>query len=195
MAFDRSDPDDSAEALLARYGAGDAAAAAALVRRLAPGALALAGRLLGDPDEAEDVAQEAMLRLWRAAPGWRFGEARVTTWLHQVVVNLCRDHWRRKRPATGVELPELPDPAEPASAALQRRDRQAALARALARLPERQRLAVVLRDLQGQSARDAAAVLELQPDAVDSLLARGRRALRAVLGPEREALGFEDDGN
>ena len=96
MPFDvLSDVPD--EALLIAFGNGDAAAARELTLRLTPRVLAFAARMLGgDRGEAEDVAQEAMLRLWRIAPDWRMGEAKVTTWLYRVVANLCVDRRRRR---------------------------------------------------------------------------------------------------
>ena len=97
--------DESDEALLMRYAAGDEAAAQALTLRLTPRVYAHACRMLGIPAEAEDVTQEALMRLWRIAPEWRRGEAQVTTWLFRVVANLCTDRLRRAR---GVALDERP---------------------------------------------------------------------------------------
>ena len=95
------------EELLAAYAAGDAGAARALTGRLGPRVFAHAYRMLhGDRAEAEDVAQEALLRLWRAAPSWKHGEAKVTTWLYRVTANLCIDRLRRKR---GTDLDAIPE--------------------------------------------------------------------------------------
>ena len=87
----------SDEALLVAFGNGDRHAARALTQRLTPRVLGYATRLLGDRTEAEDVAQDAMLRLWRIAPDWRQGEAKITTWLYRVVSNLCTDRLRKRR--------------------------------------------------------------------------------------------------
>ena len=149
MSFDAEDgaPD---EALLVAYGNGDVAAARALTLRLTPRAFGHALRMLGDRAEAEDVAQEAMLRLWRIAPEWRQGEAKVTTWLYRVVSNLCTDRLRkarRTRPLDAADDP--PSPAPAAVAQLTEADRMAALHAALMELPERQREAVSLRHLEG----------------------------------------------
>jgi DNA-directed RNA polymerase specialized sigma24 family protein len=92
MAFDALS-DVSDEALLVLYANGDAIGARLLTIRLVPRILGYAGRLLGDRAEAEDVAQEAMLRLWRMAPDWRQGEAQVSTWLYRVTTNLCTHLW------------------------------------------------------------------------------------------------------
>lgn len=192
MAFDATGREDEA-ALLLRYAAGDRAAAAALVARLAPMALSLARRLLGDPAEAEDVTQEAMLRLWKIAPDWDPDRARVSTWLYRVVVNLCTDRRRRRRPEPMDVLPELADGALPAVAQMQVQARVDALQAALAGLPERQRIAVVLRDIDGLANPEIATILGISVEAVESLAARGRRALRETLGVRRNELGFEDD--
>ena len=86
------------EALLTLYGNGDPSAAQILTTRLAPRVLGYASRLLGgDRAEAEDVTQEAMLRLWKQAPKWRTGEAKISTWLYTVVTNLCTDRLRKRR--------------------------------------------------------------------------------------------------
>ncbi len=192
MPFDALN-DVSDEALLVAYGNGDAEAARALTLRLTPKVLGFAARMLGgDRAEAEDVAQEAMLRLWRQAPSWRQGEAKVTTWLYRVVANLCTD---RLRKASGVALDAVPEPEDDrpsAAEGLQQAARAAALDRALADLPERQRQAVVLRHIEGLSNPEIAAVMDIGVEAVESLTARGKRALAKALAGRREELGYDD---
>ncbi len=186
------------EVLLARYAAGDPAAARVLTLRLVPRALGYAARLLGDGAEAEDVAQEAMLRLWRAAPGWRAGEAQVSTWLYRVVTNLCTDRMRARarRPAAALDdAPEVSDGARGAEAGMIEADRMAALQAALGALPDRQRQAVVLRHIEGLGNPEIAAVMDIGVEAVESLTARGKRALAAHLAGRRGDLGYEDDGD
>lgn len=181
-------------ALLALYAAGDRAAAAELTRRHLPRMVAFAARMLGDAAEAEDVAQEAMLRLWRIAPGWRDGEAQVSTWLYRVASNLCID--RRRRGRRTAPLDDAGDPADAAPGAvagLIAADRAAALAAALAALPDRQRQAVVLRHLEGLTNPEIAAVMDIGVEAVESLTARGKRALAAQLSGRRGDLGYDDD--
>ena len=186
---------DADAALLARYAAGDGAAARLLADRHLPRVLSFARRMLGDAAEAEDVAQEAMLRLWRIAPRWRAGEARISTWLYRVTSNLCIDRLRRRRPGPAMpEMPEMADPAPGALAALMAADRAAALEAALAHLPERQRQAVVLRHIEGLGNAEIAEVMDSGIEAVESLIARGRRALAAMLAPRRSELGYGDDG-
>ncbi len=188
-----ADPSGSDDALLRLYAQGDATAARRLSARLLPRVYAHATRLLGDAMEAEDVAQEAMLRLWRTAPEWRPGEAKVTTWLYRVTANLCIDRLRKRR---GVGLDEIAEPADPqpgVAQQMQDRSRHEALQAALATLPERQRQAVVLRHIEGLSNPEIAQVMEISPRAVESLTARGKRALTALLAGRRADLGYDDE--
>nr|WP_245770901.1 sigma-70 family RNA polymerase sigma factor [Natronohydrobacter thiooxidans] len=179
-------------ALLARVVARDQSAAAALTDLIAPRVLRYAARMLGSREEAEDVTQEAMLRLWKMAPDWQAGLAEPATWVFRVARNLCTDRLRRRKPMV-PELPDLPDPALGQDARLMRTARARALEAALLDLPERQREAVILRHLEGLSNPEIAAILMVGVEAVESLTARGKRRLTAILAGEREALGFEDD--
>ncbi len=184
--------DISDEALLVLFANGDKAAARALTLRLTPRVMAHAYRLLGIHADAEDVAQEAMLRLWRIAPDWRQGEAQVSTWLYRVVANLCADRWRRPR---GVALEAIAEPEDgTASAADQmlERARANALQGALDRLPMRQRQAVVLRHIEGLPNPEIAQIMAISARAVESLTARGKRALSADLAGKRDELGYSD---
>src|SRR6056297_3181223 len=95
-------------ALLVAFANGEHQAARVLTARLLPRVLAQATRMLGTRSEAEDVAQDAMLRLWKIAPEWRQDEAQVTTWLYRVVANLCTDRLRKRR--GGVTLDQVPEP-------------------------------------------------------------------------------------
>lgn len=186
---DRPPPSD--EALLLAFAAGDRLVARDLVARLAPRILAVTRRLLRDAAEAEDVTQEALLRLWRIAPDWQPGGAQPATWLYRVAVNLATDRLRRRR---GVGIDEIEEPAEEAPSALEvmmQADRMSALDAALACLPERQRAAVVLRHIEGLSNPEIAAMLDLGVEAVESLTARGKRRLAELLAGRRAELGFE----
>ncbi len=183
----------SDEALLVLYANGDPAAARALTLRLTPRVLGYATRLLSDRAEAEDVTQEAMLRLWRVAPAWRQGEAQVTTWLYRVVTNLCTDRLRgrvRRRADALDDAPEVADGAAGAEAGLIEADRMAALQTALDALPDRQRQAVILRHIEGLTNPEIAAVMDIGVEAVESLTARGKRSLAAILSGRREELGY-----
>ena len=183
------------EELVVLYANGDADAARILAQRLVPRLLGYAGRLLADRAEAEDIAQEAMLRLWRVAPDWRQGKAKVSTWLYRVVTNLCTDRLRaRKRRQTDAldQVAEPEDSAPGVVAGLIEADRMAALTAALAQLPDRQREAVVLRHIEGLTNPEIAEILQIGVEAVESLTARGKRALTAALAGHRQALGYEE---
>lgn len=179
--------------LMARYAAGDAAAARLLAARLSPRAYAHAYRVLGDAAEAEDVTQEALLRLWKQAAHWDEGRAQAATWLYRVVANLCTDKLRQRRtePLDDVNTPA--DPAPSAAARMQDGARHDALQAALLRLPDRQRQAVVLRHIEGLANAEIAEILDVGVEAVESLTARGKKALTADLAAQRDALGYEDD--
>ncbi|MBB5221748.1 RNA polymerase sigma-70 factor (ECF subfamily) [Amaricoccus macauensis] len=184
------DADDAT--LLARYAAGDRAAARLLTARHAPRVFALARRMLREQAEAEDVTQEAMLRLWRIASDWQPGQAQLGTWLYRVASNLCIDRLRRRREIASDGMPEQADEAPGALAQIEADDRAVALRAALETLPDRQRLAVVLRHFEERSNPEIAEILDTSVEAVESLLGRARRELAARLAPRREALGFSD---
>ena len=187
-------PRDREGALLVAYANGDAEAARELALALAPRALALAARMLADRAEAEDVTQEAMIRLWRVAPDWRQGEALVSTWMHRVVSNLCLDRLRRRGRQVGLdEVAEPADPTPSASDRMQADARLRALSDALARLPGRQAQAVALRHLEGLSNPEIAMAMDIGVEAVESLTARGKRALVAILSGRKAELGYDGD--
>lgn len=181
-------------ALLIAFANGDAGAAQLLAERLLPRTLAQAQRMLGDRAEAEDVAQEAMMRLWRIAGEWRQGEAQVSTWLYRVTANLCTDRLRRRKRSVPLDAVAEPlDAAPSVTARMQSEARAKALSDALAQLPPRQAEAVALRHLEGLSNPEIAAVMEIGVEAVESLTARGKRGLALILAGRRDELGIEDD--
>lgn len=174
-------PEDPDADLVRRVGRGEAMAVRALTARKLPRLISLAARILGDAAEAEDVAQESMIRAWRQAPAWRFGEARFDTWLHQVALNLCRDRLRRRRPGGPEDLEGLVDSGPSPDRGLEAKDVGDRVAAAMAVLPPRQREALVLCHYQEMGNIEAAAALGISVEALESLLSRGRRALRAAL--------------
>ena len=173
-----ADPDED---LVRRVGQGDPAAVQALVARKLPRMMALAQRMLSDPVEAEDVAQEAMLRAWKQAPRWTPGKAKFDTWLHRVGLNLCYDRLRRRREIPTEIPPERPDEGPAPDRGLLAADVGVQVNAALARLPERQREAIVLCHYQELTNIEAAALMNVSVEALESLLSRGRRALRQAL--------------
>lgn len=184
--------DVSDDALLIAYANGDRAAAAALTARLAPRVLGFATRMLSDRAEAEDVTQEAMLRLWKIAGKWRQGEAKVSTWLFRVTSNLCTDRLRKGRSVGLDTIAERDDGRPGVEQEMLQAARLNALDAALGSLPERQRQAVALRHLEGLGNAEIAEVMDISVEAVESLTARGKRALAVALGPKKAELGYDD---
>jgi len=172
--------DDSDEALMARVARGDEPAYRQLARRHLPVAVALARRILGNAADAEDVAQEAMLRVWIHAPRWQ-PLALFRTWFRRVVVNLCLD---RKRRVPWVDLEaagELVDPAANAGEQIERSERDKLVQAAIAELPARQRTAIALTYGEGLSNAEVADMLDTTVSAVETLLVRGKQNLRGAL--------------
>ncbi|CAN5313808.1 RNA polymerase sigma factor [soil metagenome] len=171
------------QATMAAIAAGDRAAFARLVGAVSPLLLRFArSTLAGNSADAEEVVQEALIRLWQQAPSWR-PAGRISTWLHQVVYRLAIDQLRRRRPTVDLDgAAEFVDGAPLPGARLLLRDNVRAVQEAVAALPARQRAAIVLCHYQGLSQSEAAGVMGVGEDAYESLLARGRRSLRAALG-------------
>lgn len=140
--------------------------------------------MLGDRTEAEDVTQETFLRAWKTLPDWE-PRAKLSTWLHRVALNLCYDRLRKKRESYPGELPDLADTAPTPANALDQSQRVSAIERAIAELPERQAAALTLCALQDHSQAEAAEIMDTSIEALESLLARARRTLKAkLLTPE-----------
>ncbi|MDE2630704.1 MAG: RNA polymerase sigma factor, partial [Alphaproteobacteria bacterium] len=146
-----------------------------------PKLLTLARRMLRDRSEAEDAVQETFLRLWTHAARWRPGQAKFETWLYRVTMNQCYSRLRRK-PALGLEAAEqVPDPVPGAQTMLENAGLAAEIEAALAQLPERQRAAILLCHYREHGNIEAAEILGIGVEALESLLARGRRTLRMKL--------------
>lgn len=190
---------DSDEALVRRAGLGDRAAAALLVERHTRMIYAASYRMLGSKAAAEDAAQETFLRLWRHASKWKPKGAKFETWLYRVAMNICLDQLRKsKREAPEEAAPGgmdgRADSADRQDQKIFAAERRFAIDDALEKLPERQKLAITLCHYQELSNIEAAEIMEISVEALESLLARGRRALRESLAPMREHLmGKMDD--
>ncbi len=189
----RADDDAIDAALVARLRGGDGTAFRELVTRHVATVAGIARRMLRDDAEAEDIAQEAMLRLWRSAAGLELGPGGLRPWLRRVTSNLCIDRVRSgQRTVVTDEVPEVADPATQVTD-LQDRDLSARVAAAMQALPERQRLALTLFHHEGMSQIEVGQVMGISDEAVESLLARARRALKASLAGEWKEL-LENDG-
>jgi RNA polymerase sigma-70 factor (ECF subfamily) len=169
-------PEPTDITLLRAHADGDRTAFDTLVRRHRDRMWAVALRTLGDPEEAADAVQDALISAFRSADRFR-GDSAVTTWLHRIVVNACLDRVRRRQARPTVEFPEtdLPGPEIDTDVVLD-------VHAALAALPIDQRAAIVLVDMEGFSVADAAEVLEVPVGTVKSRCARGRARLAAMLG-------------
>ena len=186
------DPDAE---LVRTAGAGDARAAEALVRRHLPRMTGLARRMLNDAAEAEDVAQEVFLRVWREAPRWKPGQAKFETWMHRVALNLCYDRLRRRREKSDPDAGLFVADGRPlASEEWLARQRAAKVEAALAQFREGQRAAIVLVHFDEQTNIAAGAGLDVSVEALESLLARGRGALKAALADVAQDLMGDADG-
>ncbi|MET0407011.1 MAG: sigma-70 family RNA polymerase sigma factor [Hyphomicrobium sp.] len=173
---------------MAAVGRGDADAFRLLMTRHLGSIVSVARRMLRDDAEAEDVAQEAFLRLWRSSSTLEIGPAGIRPWLRRVVSNLCLDRVRGQGRVTVVEdLPEVPEPAKQL-AGLETRDTQRRVEAAMQRLPDRQRLALTLFHFEGLSQIEIGQVMAVSDEAVESLLSRARRQLKAELRSEWESL-------
>lgn len=172
---------DDDDRLLAGIAAGDGTAFAQLRGRHLNRIFSLALRVTGSRADAEDAAQEAFTRAWRKASTWRPGEAKFSTWLYRVTMNLCIDA-RRKPRADQLDL-DLPvvDPALGAESVLLAQEQDQQVRAAMAALPERQREAMALCYTLGLSNAEAAATMEISVKAYESLLVRAKRDIRARL--------------
>ncbi|MGN6580523.1 MAG: RNA polymerase sigma factor [Bordetella sp.] len=175
------DPD---AALIRRIAEGDEAAANLFVTRKLHRVLALAHRVCGDASEAEDIAQDVFIRVWKYAGSWKKDDAKVDTWLHRIVLNVCHDRLstsHRRYEVGGMELDAQADPGPTPEDVLLGQSTRDRVWRALQALPARQREALVLSYYQDLSNADAASAMQISVDAVESLLARARRTLKERL--------------
>lgn len=145
--------------------------------------------MLGSRHAAEDATQETFLRLWRHAARWKPQGAKFETWLYKVAMNICLDQLRKKkREAPEEAMPEMIDGAARPDQAFFAGEQRFLIDQALDALPERQKMAITLCHFQELSNIEAADIMGLSVDALESLLARGRRGLRERLSPLRENL-------
>lgn len=188
------------DALIRRAVQGDAVAFDRLVELYSPRVYALAYRLVDNPDDAQDIAQEAFLRVYHALPRYK-AESAFSTWLYRIVTNACYDELKRRRrrpqPFTETETADdaradaLPGGENPEDATL-RHERQRAVQQAIAALPEHFRVVLVLYDLQGFSYQEIADILRQHVGTVKSRLNRARNLLREKMRDYRELFSIED---
>ena len=178
--------------LLVAFAKGDRSAAQQLTERLMPKIYSHAYYRLGNIADAEDVTQEAFLKLWKIAPNWKYDKAQVSTWLYRVVYNLCKDRYRRATLENLSSAQEVTDGTQSPADNIDAQYRQKALYDAMSILPENQRLAIQLRHIDELSNPEIAEVMELSVEAVESLTARGKRKLIEILQSQKSKLGYSD---
>ncbi len=178
---------DALDALALRARTGDTEAFESLMSATEARVLSVAWRMLGDRDRARDAAQDVYLRVFRSLRGYRPG-GDFRGWIYRITVNVCRDHERRSRLFRWF-LPlsrrDRPGPQEIPVRVEERVEERLLVEHALKALPPRERAALVLRDLEGLTAEEAAAVLGSSAGTVRSQVASARQKLRLLLGPER----------
>jgi len=175
---------DSDAALARALSRGDRVVMQDFIAGSLPKITGVARRLLGDNSEAEDVAQETYLRVWRNAGKWSPRGVRFDSWVMRIAVNLCYDRLRKRREVALPEGFEREDREPGAEAVLAGKDSRSAVLAAVADLPERQRLALELCHFQELGNGAAAEIMEISVEAIESLLSRARRTLRERLAPE-----------
>ena len=178
----------SDEILIGRVGGGDRLAASIIVRRHSQRVLNIARRMLANEAEAEDITQDVFLKVWKTATNWETGKAKFTTWLHRVTVNACLDRLRKNKMGSFDKIPEVVDDAATPAEKLEFKSRSDILKNAMLQLPDRQRAALSLCYFEEISNIEAAEVMDISVDALESLLSRGRRKLKELLLAEKEDL-------
>lgn len=173
--------------LMQAVAGGGASASRIVVDLYLNSAYRLALRILGDVGLAEDMAQEAFIRLWKQAPKWQ-AKARIGTWLHRVTHNLCVDYLRKQRRYSDEEVPDMADPTPSVVEQKIREQLGDKVTEALQKLPARQRIAISLVHFEECGNIEAAEIMDISVDALESLLARGRRRLKELLLPARRML-------
>ena len=167
--------------LVARIAARDHVAMRLAADRYAQLVWRVAYRMLGDATEAEDAAQESLLKLWNHADRWQPGSAGIAPWLKKVTVNQCLDRLRRKRFASDEEVPERADDTPLAHAQIEAVETGQAVKDCIEALPDRQRAAVILTYYEEAPNQGAAATMEMQLKAFESLLFRARASLKGCV--------------
>ena len=172
---------DEDSELLDRLATGDEAAFRTLVERHIDRAYAIALRIIGNAADAEDVVQDTMLKIWSHRGRWQHGRAKFSTWLYRVISNRCIDLRRKPRTENVEAVPEVADGQPDAASVIERNELSGMLEVAMQRLPEQQRIAVILSYHENMSNGEIAQVMDTTVAAVESLLKRGRQQLRQLL--------------
>ncbi|MBR0961989.1 RNA polymerase sigma factor [Bradyrhizobium japonicum] len=172
---------DEDSELLDKLATGDEVAFRMLVERHIDRAYAIALRIVGNAADAEDVVQDSMLKIWSHRGRWQHGRAKFSTWLYRVISNRCIDLRRKPRTENVEAVPEVADSQPGAVELIERNELNDMLELAMQRLPDQQRVAVILSYHENMSNGEIAQVMDTTVAAVESLLKRGRQQLRQLL--------------
>ncbi len=178
-------PKASDDALMREVAARDGAAFRTVIETFAPRAHRIGWRMLGNGADAEDIAQDTMLRLWNNADKWQQGGAGISAWVARVATNLCLDRLRRRKFSSDEDVPERADETPRADEMIDEDRMRGRTIAAINALPDRQRAAIILTYYEESSNNMAAQALEMNIKAFESLLLRARAALRLSLGDAR----------
>ena len=181
--------------LIRKAGRGDAYAFEQLMTVHESKMYAVALRMCGNREDAQDCLQEAMLRVYRAISGFK-GQSSFSTWVYRITMNSCLDELRRRKSRAAVSLDSMlesgfapSDESDTPEESSLRSEQKRALEKAIAQLPEDMRAAIVLRDIQGCSYDEIARALDANVGTIKSRISRGREKLRAVLSEQPELFG------
>lgn len=176
--------------LMQRVAEGDQHVIQMILQQHLPRIYNLAYRIAKNEADAEEISQEAFLKLWQQSTSWK-ANAQISTWLYRVAYNLSIDLYRKTRlhPSEDV-TPDIMDHQPSPQTQLEHSQRQKSLQQAIDSLPERQKIAVTLVYQQEMSQKQASLLLNISLDAFESLLSRGRRALRqALMSHKQDMIG------
>jgi len=179
--------------LIKLYAKGDQKSATLLMERLMPKIFSQAYSILGNKNDAEDITQESFIRLWKIAPNWKKDKAEVTTWLYRVVKNLCIDKIRKNKNFKDEDILEHKDLKLNAFEQLQNKERSKILYDSIKQLPKRQEKALIMRHLYGYANYEIADEMNISTEAVESLIARGKRTISKILIKQKINIGFENE--
>lgn len=183
------------ESLLHLVQKGDHNAFSRLLYRHTKRFYAIAYRILSNKDDAEDIVQEAFLKLWNKPDLWdNTKRAKFTTWFYKIVINLCLDHKKKKKTMPLPDDMQIIDSQLQGDALLELREKQAMLECFILQLPERQQLALNLCFYEGLSNKEAAAIIDVKVKALQSLLMRAKTTLKEKINRYRQKQQRNNDG-
>ena len=179
--------------LLKLFVKGDKESVNILIQRLMPKIFSQAYSILGNENDAEDITQETFIRLWKIAPVWKQDKAEITTWLYRVVKNQCIDKIRKDKKYSDEDIKDHQDNKLNAFEKLENKERDKKLYNAISTLPTRQKKATIMRHIYGYTNYEIADEMNISVQAVESLIARGKRAISELLIKQKVNLGYNNE--